>query len=137
MFARLRLYSLDRFIGLQYSAVREGRGTQERSFVERQDEWVRIERTSAFKELMQKKKAFIVPAMIFFFVFYFTLPVLTAFTTVLNGAAFGPISWAYVYAFAQFAMTWGLAYAYIGQANKWDDLVDRARQEAAEEDSKA
>jgi uncharacterized membrane protein (DUF485 family) len=104
----------------------------ERSRVARSDEWVRVERTSAFKELMRKKKAFIVPAMIFFFVFYFTLPFLTAFTTVLNATAFGPISWAYVYAFAQFIMTWGLAYAYIGQANKWDDLVDRARHEAAQ-----
>jgi uncharacterized membrane protein (DUF485 family) len=101
--------------------------------VERNDEWVRVERTEAFKELMRKKKAFIIPAMIFFFVFYFTLPFLTAFTTVLNATAFGPISWAYVYAFAQFVMTWGLAYAYIGQANKWDDLVDQARQEAAQE----
>jgi uncharacterized membrane protein (DUF485 family) len=104
----------------------------ERSRVERNDEWVRVERTSAFKELMRKKKAFIIPAMIFFFVFYFTLPFLTAFTTVLNATAFGPISWAYVYAFAQFIMTWSLAYAYIGQANKWDDLVDRARHEAAQ-----
>lgn len=101
--------------------------------MERNDEWVRVERTSAFEELMRKKKAFIIPAIIFFFVFYFTLPFLTAFTTVLNARAFGPISWAYVYAFAQFIMTWGLAYAYIGQANKWDDLVDRARQEAAQE----
>jgi uncharacterized membrane protein (DUF485 family) len=104
----------------------------ERSRVARSDEWVRVERTSAFKELMRKKTAFIVPAMIFFFVFYFTLPFLTAFTTVLNATAFGPISWAYVYAFAQFIMTWGLAYAYIGQANKWDDLVDRARHEAVQ-----
>jgi uncharacterized membrane protein (DUF485 family) len=100
--------------------------------VEKHDEWVRVERTSAFKQLMRKKKAFIIPAMIFFFVFYFTLPFLTAFTTVLNGKAFGPISWAYVYAFAQFIMTWGLAYLYVAQANKWDDLVDQARQEAAE-----
>ncbi len=100
--------------------------------VEGNNEWVRVERTGAFKELMRRKKAFIVPAMIFFFVFYFTLPFLTAFTTVLSATAFGPISWAYVYAFAQFIMTWGLAYAYIGQANKWDDLVDDARREAAQ-----
>lgn len=81
---------------------------------------------------MRKKKGFIIPAMIFFLVFYFTLPFLTAFTTVLNGTAFGPVSWAYVYAFAQFAMTWILANLYVSQANKWDDLVDQARHEAAE-----
>jgi uncharacterized membrane protein (DUF485 family) len=43
----------------------------------REEEWVRVERTSAFKELARKKKAFIVPATIFFFVFYFGLPVLS------------------------------------------------------------
>jgi uncharacterized membrane protein (DUF485 family) len=34
--------------------------------MERYDEWVHVERTSAFKELAQKRKAFIIPATIFF-----------------------------------------------------------------------
>ncbi len=105
--------------------------------MEQDREWVRLERTSAFRELIQKKKAFIIPATIFFMVFYFTLPVLTAFTTVLNANAFGPISWAYVYAFAQFIMTWGLCHLYLAQANKWDDLVDQARREAAKGEEEA
>jgi uncharacterized membrane protein (DUF485 family) len=100
--------------------------------VDRSEEWVRLERTSAFEELMQSKKAFIIPATIFFFVFYFTLPFLTAFTTVLSAKAFGPISWAYVYAFAQFPMTWILSHLYLNRANKWDGMVDRARHQAAE-----
>jgi uncharacterized membrane protein (DUF485 family) len=100
--------------------------------VDRDAEWVRIERTSAFKELTRKRKAFIVPATIFFLVFYFGLPVLAGFTTVLDGYAIGSITWAYVYAFAQFAMTWILMHLYVSQANRWDDLVDRARQEATE-----
>jgi uncharacterized membrane protein (DUF485 family) len=95
-------------------------------------EWVRLERTSDFEELIKSKKAFIIPATIFFFIFYFTLPFLTAFTTVLSAKAFGPISWAYVYAFAQFPMTWILCHLYLSRANKWDDLVDRARRQAAE-----
>lgn len=95
------------------------------------EEWVRIERTSAFQELMRAKKAFIIPATIFFMVFYFTLPFLTAFTTVLNFTVIGAISGAYLYAFAQFIMTWVLAHLYIHQANKWDDLVDESRRQAA------
>lgn len=98
----------------------------------REDEWVRLERTSAFQELVKSKKAFIIPATIFFMIFYFGLPVLTGFTTVLNAPAFGPISWAYVYAFAQFIMTWTLLHLYVSRANKWDVLVDRARSQAAE-----
>jgi len=43
----------------------------------------------------------------------------------------GPLTLAYVYAFAQFAMTWILMHLYVRQANKWDDLVERARTEAA------
>ncbi len=99
--------------------------------MESNNEWVRIERTSAFKELIKKKKAFILPATIFFLVFYFGLPFLGAFTTVLSVKVAGPLTLAYVYAFAQFAMTWILMHMYVRQANKWDDLVDRARSEAA------
>ena len=98
--------------------------------MERHEEWVRIERTSAFKELTQKRKAFIIPATIFFLVFYFGLPFLTAFTTVLDVDVIGAINLAWIYAFAQFAMTWILMHLYVSRANGWDDLVDRARHEA-------
>ena len=99
--------------------------------MERSDEWVRLERTGAFKELVKSKRAFIIPATIFFMVFYFGLPFLAAFTTVLNVKVLGPLTLAYIYAFAQFAMTWILMHVYVSRANRWDDLVDRARQEAA------
>ncbi len=102
--------------------------------MQRDDEWVRVERTSAFKELVRKKKAFIIPATIFFLVFYFGLPVLTGFTTVLDRPVIGAINLAYLYAFAQFAMTWILMHLYLSRANKWDDLVDEARREAAKEE---
>jgi uncharacterized membrane protein (DUF485 family) len=95
-------------------------------------EWSRVARTSAFHELMQRKKTFIIPATIFFLVFYFGLPILAGFTTILNFTVVGAITGAYVYAFAQFAMTWILMHLYVNRANKWDDIVDRARQEAAE-----
>ena len=100
--------------------------------MEESREWNRVARSSAFHELMQKKKAFIIPATIFFLVFYFGLPVLAAFTTLLNFQVIGAISGAYVYAFAQFAMTWILMHIYVSQANKWDAIIDRARHEAAE-----
>lgn len=100
--------------------------------MEESREWNRVARTSAFHELMRKKKAFIIPATIFFLVFYFGLPVLAAYTTLLNFNVVGAVTGAYVYAFAQFAMTWILMHLYVNRANKWDYIVDRARQEAAE-----
>jgi uncharacterized membrane protein (DUF485 family) len=104
----------------------------ERGHVPGESEWVRVERTEAFKELIRRKRAFIIPATIFFLIFYFGLPFLTAFTNVLSVKVIGSISLAYIYAFAQFAMTWILMHVYVRQANRWDDLVDRARVEAAE-----
>ena len=98
--------------------------------MERHEEWVRVERTSAFRELTQKRKAFILPAT-----FYFGLPFLTAFTTVLDVNVIGAINLAYIYAFAQFAMTWILMHLYVSRANGWDDLVDRARHEAAQDEA--
>lgn len=100
--------------------------------MERDNEWVRVERTSAFQEYSRKRKAFLIPATIFFLLFFIGLPLLAAFTTVLNGKAVGPLTWAYIYGIAQFAMTWILMHIYVNRANKWDDLVDRARHEAAE-----
>ncbi len=96
------------------------------------EEWVRVGRTSAFQEYSRKRKAFLIPATIFFLLFFFGLPLLAAFTTVLNGKAVGPLTWAYIYGIAQFAMTWILMHIYVNQANKWDDLVERARHEVAE-----
>jgi uncharacterized membrane protein (DUF485 family) len=106
--------------------------SREGAILAREDEWVRLGKTSAFQELVRSKKAFILPATIFFMVFYFGLPVLTGFTTVLNGSAIGAISWAYVYAFAQFIMTWTLLHMYVSRANRWDALVDQARSQAAD-----
>jgi uncharacterized membrane protein (DUF485 family) len=118
---------------VQYSAKFERGARGEKGVrVTREDEWIRVERTPAFEELVRSKKAFIIPATIFFLVFYFGLPFLTAFTTLLDVKVIGAINLAYIYAFAQFAMTWILMHLYVSRANKWDDLVDRARHEAGE-----
>ncbi len=95
-------------------------------------EWDRVAQTPAFQDLMRRKKAFLVPAVIFFLVFYMSLPVLAGFTTLLDGPAIGEMTWAYVFAFIQFPMVWILCHLYRSRANKWDSLVDKARREASE-----
>lgn len=97
----------------------------------RVEQWRRIAQTEAFGELMRRKKSFLIPATIFFMAFYFGLPVLAAFTTVLNAPVVGNLTWAWLYALGQFAMTWGLMHLYLSRANAWDRIVERARQEAA------
>ena len=63
-------------------------------------------------------------------VFYFSLPVLTSYSTVLNSNAFGAISWAWVLAFAQFIMTWTLCVLYSKKAATFDILVEKIVKEA-------
>jgi uncharacterized membrane protein (DUF485 family) len=101
--------------------------------MERDAEWRRVSQTPAFGELMRAKKAFIIPAVIFFLVFYMAMPILAEFTTVLDGPAIGTLNWAYVYGFAQFLMTLILCHLYLNRAKKWDKLVEEAREEASEE----
>lgn len=95
-------------------------------------EWDRISRTAAFRELVRTKRAFIVPATVFFLAFYFGLPILIAFTTVLDAKVIGKINLAYVYAFAQFATTLGLSHLYFAKAKKWDELAEQTKRDAAE-----
>lgn len=92
-------------------------------------DYTAIIQSATFKELLRSKRAFILPSSIFFFVFYFTLPILTSYFTVLNQPAFGSISWAWVFAFAQFIMTWGLCILYTKKAERFDELVEKVKQE--------
>ncbi|MBB6283753.1 DUF485 domain-containing protein [Geobacillus subterraneus] len=91
-----------------------------------------IAQSASFRGLIQEKKAFIIPATVFFFVFYFSLPVLTAYSKALNAPAVGPISWAWLFAFAQFVMTWALCILYSKRAAKFDEIVEQVKQEAKE-----
>jgi uncharacterized membrane protein (DUF485 family) len=88
-----------------------------------------IANSSQFKDLLNKKKAFIIPMTIFFFVFYFALPLMTSYSKVLNTPAVGSITWAWIFAFAQFIMTWTLCILYTRKAREFDQMVDDIAQE--------
>ncbi|WJH32451.1 DUF485 domain-containing protein [Paenibacillus sp. CC-CFT747] len=90
-------------------------------------DFTEVARSAPFRKLMSSKKRFILPWTLFFFAFYFTLPILTSYTTVLNKPAFGPVSWAWVFAFAQFLMTWGLCVLYSRKAAEFDRMVQDVR----------
>lgn len=88
-----------------------------------------IVQSSSFQKLLSEKKKFIIPITIFFFCFYFALPILTSYSTVLNNKFIGSISWAWVFAFLQFVMTWGLCMLYSKKAVKFDDLAEKVVRE--------
>lgn len=91
-----------------------------------------IARSEKFQRLMQQKRNFIVPMCIFFFVFYYTLPIMTSYSNVLNTPAIGSITWAWIYAFGQFIMTWALCMIYSKKAASFD----KATEEIIEDQSK-
>lgn len=92
----------------------------------------KIEKSPSFRRLMKEKKAFLVPSIIFFMLFYFSLPILAVYTTVLEGKVIGEITWAWVLAIAQFIMTWTLCILYVKKANRFDKLVDEVIEENQE-----
>ncbi|MBH0165701.1 DUF485 domain-containing protein [Fictibacillus sp. 7GRE50] len=84
-----------------------------------------IVKTNQFQQLMAEKKRFILPMTLFFLLFYFSLPILTAYTNVLNQNAIGDITWAWIFAFAQFIMTWALCMIYTKRAKRFDELAEK------------
>ncbi|MQR96353.1 DUF485 domain-containing protein [Fictibacillus phosphorivorans] len=81
--------------------------------------------TKQFQQLMAEKKRFILPMTVFFLLFYFSLPILTAYTDVLNRPLIGDITWAWIFAFAQFIMTWALCMIYTKRAKRFDELAEK------------
>ena len=55
--------------------------------------------------------------MSIFFLVFIVLPILTSYSKVLNTSAFGDVTWAWVFAFAQFIMTWALCMIYSKKQN--------------------
>lgn len=88
-----------------------------------------IVQSTSFQTLLSEKKKFIIPVTIFFFCFYFALPVLTSYSTILNTKFIGSITWAWVFAFLQFVMTWVLCMLYSKKAAKFDELAEKVIQE--------
>jgi len=84
-------------------------------------DFVRVAESGRYKAFMSKKKKFIVPLTVFFLVFYFALPIMTSYSNVLNKPFVGDISWAWVFAFAQFIMTWVLCTMYAKKSASFDD----------------
>ncbi|WP_462411374.1 DUF485 domain-containing protein [Neobacillus sp. Marseille-QA0830] len=94
-----------------------------------ENDYTSIAQSSSFWRLISEKKKFIIPYTIFFFCFYFALPILTSYSTVLNSKFIGDITWAWVFAFLQFIMTWGLCMLYSKKATKFDEITKQIKSE--------
>lgn len=83
--------------------------------------WDRVAAMPEFGALLKAKVAFILPATLFFVVYYFALPVLVGWFPELMEKRIGPVNLAYIFALSQFFMAWILAYVYLRKAAQFDD----------------
>ena len=96
-----------------------------------QAEWDQIAQSQPFKDLMATKKIFIVPAFVFFVVYYFALPVLVGYAPhFMSTKVFGMVNLAYLFALSQFFVAWVVAGLYVRAAANFDrlakDIVEKA-----------
>jgi uncharacterized membrane protein (DUF485 family) len=98
-------------------------------------DWDAIAARPEFKSLLKAKARFIVPATIFFVIYYFALPVLVGFFPEAMKTKIGPANLAYLFALSQFFMAWIIAILYSRVAAKWDrqgdDLLASVRKNSA------
>ena len=88
-------------------------------------DWAAIERTPEFRALVRAKRAFIIPATLFFVAYYFALPALVGYwPEMMSTTVAGRINLAYVFALSQFAMAWALMAAYVRRARRFDRMAE-------------
>ena len=106
--------------------------TAVKNYTTSQSEWDRIAASKEFKDLMATKRIFIVPAFIFFVVYYFALPALVGYAPAFMATkVIGVVNIAYLFALSQFFVAWIIAGLYVKAANDFDrlskDIVERAQ----------
>ncbi len=97
----------------------------------RKDDARAVVETAAFQRLVGRKRAFLAACFVFVSLFFLPLPVLTSFTTLLNGPVVGALNWAHIYSFSQFAAAGIVALLYWTVARRFDRLARQAREEAS------
>ena len=96
-----------------------------------QSVWDRVAASNEFRDLMATKRIFIVPAFIFFLVYYFLLPVLVGYAPqFMAQKVWGNVNLAYLFALSQFFMAWIIAGLYVRAGDDFDeiskDIIDKA-----------
>jgi uncharacterized membrane protein (DUF485 family) len=103
---------------------------QSKQYQASQSTWDKIAESKEFQDLMATKRTFIVPAFIFFVVYYFALPVLVGYAPQFMSIKIGYVNLAYLFALSQFFVAWLIAGLYVTAANNFDclakDILDKA-----------
>jgi uncharacterized membrane protein (DUF485 family) len=87
--------------------------------------WDAVAADPEFRGLLASKRRFIVPATVFFVVYYFALPVLVGYAPRLMETRVLGLNVAYLFALSQFVMAWAVAALYVRAAGGWDAVARR------------
>ena len=88
-------------------------------------DWQQIASDSDFRELIREKRNFIVPATLFFLVYYFGFLVFVGyFPKAAETNVIGHINFAYLLALSEFVMAWVLVFLYVRRAGLFDRLAN-------------
>ena len=102
-------------------------------------DWEAAENSPEFKELIKKKRSFVLPATIFFFVWYFGYIILSGYAPdFMAESVYEGLTVGYVIALTQFIMVWVLSVWYVRKADRdFDPLAKRAAEKAIESGRRA
>lgn len=95
-------------------------------------DWEAVAVSVQFRQLVAAKRRFIIPAVIFFVIYYFALPLLVGYAPQLMARrVFGVINIAYLFALSQFFMAWTIAALYVRAASRFDaraaEIIDSTK----------
>jgi uncharacterized membrane protein (DUF485 family) len=95
-------------------------------------DWIAAERSPEFRELIARKRRFVLPATIFFLVWYFGFIVLAGYAEDFMGESiYEGFTVGYLLALTQFVMVWVLGWLYLKKADReFDPLARKAADRA-------
>jgi uncharacterized membrane protein (DUF485 family) len=87
-------------------------------------DWQAIAASEQFRNLLRAKRRFVLPAIIFFIIYYFALPMLVGYARpFMEKRVWGAVNLAYLFALSQFFMAWIIAALYVRAAAKFDKMA--------------
>jgi uncharacterized membrane protein (DUF485 family) len=97
-------------------------------------DWEAIERSPEFQELVAKRRSFVLPATIFFLVYYMAFILLAGYAEDFMGSSvYEGLTVGYCLALTQFVMVFALGLMYLKRADRdYDPLAERVVEMAAQ-----
>ncbi len=96
--------------------------------------WEALAAEPEFRALLRARRRFVMPATIFFVVYYLALPISVGFwPAAMSRPVLGPVTAAYCFALSQFAMAWILLALYLRRARRFDIAAAQMRRRETHE----